>query len=162
MLLLIFIILISCKKESDLIYGNWEVGEENGKSKIVIKPEGKISWTIGGYRYLDSESFTVSERTENKITLKGVVGDECFKLNFEIENENLALLSNYKCYIDENMIDEVSLARKNGTFDLKLVKPREEIIILPKEFKGNFYIVYKPDSEAVSYTHLTLPTILLV
>lgn len=146
MILLIFIFLTSCNEGSEFIYGNWEIGKENRKSKIIIEPEGKISWTIGDIKYLEGESFTISEKKENRITLKGGSGNDCFKLIFELENENVSILSNYKCYIDENMIDEVALARKNGNLESKLKKPKEETIILPRGYKGEFYIVYNPDS----------------
>ena len=52
------------------------------------------------------------------------------------------LVVNYKDYIHENMIDEIALAKLDKTNKCNISDTEVQNIILPENFKGDFYIVY--------------------
>lgn len=138
---IVLLFLISCKPEIDSIYGTWEIGEKTGMSTVIIEPRNMISWIVQDFKVIDRQAFAKLE-DDNKITLSGGSEEDCFRLTFEFESDDQAIFSNYKCYIHDNMIDEIALAKRNGSVDSELSIPQKEVIILPNEFSGEFFIVY--------------------
>jgi hypothetical protein len=135
-------LLISCTTNTDFYYGTWELNKENGFSTISLSESKKLNWNLSGIRIFENVPFEVVQISPQEIDIIAGKGDDCIKLTMQKLSDNLCIGCNYKCYIDENMIDEVFILRKNGTQIEPIQKPEEETIILPVDYLGEFFIVY--------------------
>jgi hypothetical protein len=136
-------LLISCTTNTDFYYGTWELNKENGFSTISLSESKKLNWNLSGIRIFENVPFEVVQISPQEIDIIAGKGDDCIKLTMQKLSDNLCIGCNYKCYIDENMIDEVFILRKNGARFEPIPKSKEETIILPIGYLGEFYIVYQ-------------------
>jgi len=139
----LFIIAFSCNNSVDFYYGTWDLNEKNGVSTITLNEDNTISWEMNGFKMLQNAKYETVKKTPKQITIKTDENENCTLINIFKISKNQCIICNYKCWIDENMIDEVVVARKNKAPRKEIPFPDKEIIILPKEFNGNFFIVYK-------------------
>lgn len=136
-------IAISCNNNSGFYLGSWELNKENGVSSLTLSENKKLNWDLRGDRIMEDVAFEVVKKTPRKYDIITGQNENCMKITMQKLSDNQCIGCNYKCYIDENMIDEVFIARKDN-FPLEPIqKPDEEVIILPKNYDGDFFIVYQ-------------------
>ncbi len=140
---LLILISISCNKNNDFYIGTWELNKENGLSTLTFSDNKKIHWNLGEIKILENEDFNTIKLSPNKFNILSGQGKNCTKITMQRLSDNQCVGCNYKCYIDENMIDEVFIARKNQHPQEPIQKPEKELIILPKDYEGDFFIVYQ-------------------
>lgn len=133
--------LFSCGG-NDFHHGTWELGVENNTSTVCFLENGKLNWELSGIKVFDNMPYKTAWLTPEKITIRFGTLDDCEKLTMQRLTDNFCVACNYKCYIDENMIDEVFIARKNGYPLAAIPLPVQQTIILPNNLKGEFFIVY--------------------
>jgi len=142
--------LLSCNTKTDFYYGIWELNKENGLSTLSLSESKKLNWDLSETRIFENATFEALKISPSKYNIIAGHGNDCIKLTIERLTDNMCIGCNYKCYIDENMIDEVFVLRKNGTRIEPLQKPEEETIILPVGFLGEFFIAYHQDNNPTS------------
>ncbi len=142
--ILLLFISISCNNKAEFYLGAWELNNiENGASTITLSENNKLNWDLMGNRITEDLVYNAAKISPNKYDRKAGQDKTCIKITMQKLSDNQCIGCNYKCYIDENMIDEVFIARKDQ-YPLKPIpKPKEEVIILPKDFEGDFFIVYQ-------------------
>lgn len=143
LLLPLLFILFSCVDSDEFYVGTWELNEENGSSTLTISENQKLDWTISGFKLYDNRSFESAKSSPDVYSLISEKGNDCFKLTLQRLTADICLGCNYKCHINDNMIDEVFIARKNGQPLQDIPPPEKETIVIPEGFKGEFFIVYK-------------------
>lgn len=141
--ILLLFIAISCHNKADFYIGTWELNKDNGVSTLTLSENKKIKLDFRGNRILEYLDFKTIKISPNEYDIVAGQDKNCIKFTLQKLSVNQCIGCNYKCYINENMIDEVFIARKDQ-YPLKPVPISEkEIIILPKVFKGDFFIVYQ-------------------
>jgi len=148
--ILLLFIAVSCNKSADFYIGTWELNKENGISTLTISENKTLSWDIRGFRFFEYPDFKAVMLSPEKYDIIAGQDKECSKFTMEKLSDHQCICCDYKCYIDENMIDEVFIFRKNQHPQEPIEKPDKEIIILPKDYEGNFYIVYQYSSDSQS------------
>lgn len=143
LLIITFTFLLSCDNQADFYYGTWELNKKDGVSTLTVSHDNKLTLDFMGVRVDDFLDFNSIRISPNKYDLLSGQGNECMNFTFERINENQCIVCNYKCWIDENMIDEVFVARKNRHPIEPIQKPSKEIIVLPQNYEGDFFIVYQ-------------------
>lgn len=141
--ILLLLISVSCNNRHDFYFGTWELNKENGLSTLTLSDNQKIDWNLGEMKIMENEDFTSFKLSPKKYNIVSGQGKNCTKLTMQRLSDNQCIGCNYKCWIDENMIDEVFIARKNQHPLESIQKPDKETIILPKNYEGDFFIVYQ-------------------
>ncbi|MFB6342882.1 hypothetical protein ACE1ET_14235 [Saccharicrinis sp. FJH62] len=136
-------ILLSCSNKDDFYVGTWDLNKENGVSTVTFSENKKLNWDIIGTRVMDNMDFEAVKLAPNEYSITSSSGDVPVKLILQRLSKNQCIGCNYKSYVDENMIDEVFIARKNQHPMEPIPKPDQEVIILPEDYTGDFFIVYK-------------------
>lgn len=140
-LMLIFISLIfvcSCDKKVNYIYGNWNFGANGKGGTLTISRDQTISMKSNGIEILDSEPFILNEESGSLI-IKDEGANECFRFGLKKQNKDLLVFNNYKCHINNKMIDEAVLIYKTAhNHKPKLKKPIKEEFILKKTSRVSF------------------------
>ena len=143
LLFTLLFILSSYDSKTDFYFGTWELNEKNGASTLTISKDLKLTLDFMGNRMDDFSDFKAIMISPNKFDILAGHDKNCEKFTLEKLSENQCLACNYKCYINENMIDEVFIARKDQHPIEPIQKPNEEVIILPPNYEGDFFIVYQ-------------------
>lgn len=136
-------IAISCNHRADFYIGTWELNKETGVSTLTLSENKKLNWDIRGMRIMEDVDFKAVKIAPKKYNIISGQDKNCMKITMQKLSDYQCIGCNYKCYIDENMIDEVFVARKNSYPLEPIQKPEKEVIILPKEYEGDFFIVYQ-------------------
>ena len=139
----LLLILISCSNEPDFYFGTWELNNKNEVSTLTLSKNKTLNWAIHGIGVYEDLSFETIKVSPQKYDIFVGQGNDCIKLTMQRLTDNLSIGCNYKCYINENMIDEVFIARKNGHPIEPIPNPEQETIILPNSYIGDFYIIYQ-------------------
>lgn len=113
-LISIVFLLVSCSNRTEFYLGKWELNEENGISTLSLSENGKLNWDISGVRVFENMTYEAVETSRQNVDITAGQGGDCIKLTLQRLTKNQFMGWNYKCYIDENMIDEVFIARKMG------------------------------------------------
>lgn len=142
LLLSLLFVLFSCTDRDEFYVGKWELNEENGLSILTISENQTLDWTISGFKLYDNKSFESAKLSPDVYSLFSEKGNDCFKLTLKQLTADICLGCNYKCHINDNMIDEVFLARKNGQPLQDIPAPEKETIVIPEGFEGEFFIIY--------------------
>lgn len=109
--LLIMFIYISCNTQPDFYFGTWELNKQNGLSTMSLSDSKVLNWYIAGIRIYKNMPFIVVQITPQKYNIVFGQGTDCIKLTLQRLTEHMSIGCIYKCYINENMIDEVFIAR---------------------------------------------------
>ncbi len=143
LLLLLMTLLLSCNNNKDNFYiGTWELNKDNNISTLTIFNSDTLNWDWNGYRVFDKLDFNAIKLSDNQYNLVGGAKDSSIKITFQRLSDNQCIAYNYKRWINENMVDEVFLARKNKIPRIPIKIPNRETIILPLNYKGEFFIIY--------------------
>lgn len=134
---------ISCNVKDDFYYGTWDTNIENDVSTIKLYENNTISWNVRDFMFLENKKFKVSRLSPQKVSITSGVDKGCTKITMQKISKNQCIFYNYKCWIDENMVDEVAIARKNKKPLEQISKPEKQVILLPKDYEGEFFIVYQ-------------------
>ncbi len=137
------LILLRCADQPAFYLGTWEISEENGVSTITISENQKLDWSIQGFKFLERRSFESKKAAPDTYHLFSRKENDCFKITMQRLTDDMCLGCSYKCHINDNMIDEVFIARKNGQPLQDIPAPEKETIVISEGFKGEFFIVYK-------------------
>lgn len=140
---LLFLISVSCNEKDDFYIGTWELNKVNGLSTLTLSDGRKIDWNLSEFKFIENEDFKSIKLSPNKYNILSGRGKNCTKITMQRLSDNQCVGCNYKCWIDENMIDEIFIARKNQHPQEPIQKPDKEIIILPQDYEGDFFIVYQ-------------------
>jgi len=153
-LLIIFLLFGSCANRPKSIYGTWELGSKKGISQITINKDNTFLWKFNKNVIIDDSTFKVisSDSDKTEMLIKHQKSGEANKLAFKSIDENSALIINYKDHIDSNMVDEIMLAKKDISLPSHLERPLKQEILLPKNFAGEFFIVYNHHSKKSAHT----------
>lgn len=138
--------LVACNSREDFFYGKWDLGYRNGHSVLTIREDKTADLVIQGAEYIKDTPFKIAEQSSNSVTIEIDEGNSCLRLTLHKANRNQCLGHNFKCYIDENMIDEVFLARRDGTPRREVAVPNKETITLPDNYRGEFFIIYQAEA----------------
>jgi hypothetical protein len=146
----LLLILTSSRNEPDFYFGTWELNKENEVSTLILSNDKKLNWDFFGTRIFENMPFEAVKISTQRYDILAGQGNDCLKLTLQRLTDNMSIGYNYKCYINENMIDEVFIARKNGHPIEPIPKPEQETIILPNGYIGNFFIVYHNTNDNAS------------
>ncbi len=148
---IIVLSLLSCSNQHDFFYGVWEIGDEKGKSQFVISKENKLTWNVSESSIIDNESFIIEEDTKGNMTI--FIPDSSLnaatRLKLIKQDNQTVFIINYKCHINKEMIDEVALAKRNVNQSDNIALPKNQEIILPINYLGEFYLIYSEHTDEV-------------
>jgi hypothetical protein len=142
-LFLLLAFAISCNQSDDFYIGKWELNEENDVSTITLSVDNKYSWDFMGNKLFADIDFKAVNVDSEKYDILIGHGSDRRKITMEKLSDNQCIGCTYKIYINENMIDEVFIARKDQHFREPFPKPDNEVIILPNNYEGDFFIIYQ-------------------
>jgi len=142
-IILLLFIAISCDNSAAFYIGKWELNKENGVSTRTLTADNKLSWDFMGNKIIEDVNFNVVRITSLKYDIICGQGKDRIKMTMQKLSNNQCIGCTYKFNIDENMIDEVFIARKDQHPRESIPKPDNEVIILPKDYEGDFFIVYQ-------------------
>ncbi len=142
-IILLLFIAISCDNNADFYIGKWELNKENGVSTRTLSADNKFSWDFMGNKIIEDVDFNVVRISSKKYDIICGQGKDRIKMTMQKLSDNQCIGCTYKCNIDENMIDEVFIARKNQHSQEPIQKPDNEVIILPKDYEGDFFVIYQ-------------------
>ncbi len=137
-------IALSCSNRKDFLNGKWEIGNEEENVEFQITDDNRFTWSISGINIIDQSKFDRQYGNMNQVTIDIPEGKNapCSRFTFIKQNENTLLVINYKCYINNQLVDEVFIAKRKNEKPIPIKNSSHETIILPEGFIGNFYITY--------------------
>lgn len=140
--LFLLFISLSCSNSPDFYIGTWELNEDNGLSSLTLSEDRKLNWDLRGTRVMEDEDFEAVQVSPQKYDIRTGLGEDCMKMTIQKLSNTQCIGCTYKCWIDENRIDEVFIMRKDNNPREPIPEPEEEVIVLPNNFEGDFFIVY--------------------
>ena len=153
LLILLTVLNISCSSENSFIYNSWQLGETEGISELKIDINEGITWTITGVDLMKNSNFSILEQSEDTVIIESDYSKDSSSLSnpndlkarlklIKIDNENCIVVT-YKSNIQENRIDEIGYARAASINDNQIEIQPNQLILLPDDYIGKFYIIYE-------------------